>query len=104
MAPQVEPWMTKLDGLRQELKKCYASQKELDIEQRQISARIIGLRNQIGEEACGGLTQEAPEISDDVILRTLDECGGNRTQAAEKLGIPRRRVQRCLGRQKSGQP
>jgi DNA-binding NtrC family response regulator len=101
MAPQLEPWMTKLDRLRQELKTCYERQKELDHERRQVSDRIIELRNQIGEEACGGLTEDPPELSDDVILRTLDECGGNRTQAAEKLGVPRRRVQRCLERRKT---
>ena len=32
----------------------------------------------------------------DIILKTLDECGGNRTKAAEVLGISRRTLQRKL--------
>ena len=32
----------------------------------------------------------------DIILKTLEECGGNRTKAAEVLGISRRTLQRKL--------
>jgi DNA-binding NtrC family response regulator len=31
-----------------------------------------------------------PQIERATILATLEECGGNRTQAAKKLGISRR--------------
>ena len=31
-----------------------------------------------------------------LILRALDECGGNRTKAAEKLGISRRTLHRKI--------
>jgi DNA-binding NtrC family response regulator len=36
------------------------------------------------------------EIERDAILRTLDEVGGNRTQAAQRLGIGLRTLQRKL--------
>jgi DNA-binding NtrC family response regulator len=93
--------ISRLDQLRTELKVCYGQREEFEREKQSLDTRITELREQLSRATLDGVTAPVDQITDDQILRTLDECGGNRTQAAEKLGIPRRRVQRCPERRKT---
>jgi PAS domain S-box-containing protein len=55
---------------------------------------------EILEEHCHSITREGKsllkEIEEDIILKTLEECQGNRTLTAKKLGISRTQLWRFL--------
>jgi len=62
----------------------------------------IGLATQQDSPARGGLNLHQTEQT--LILRALEESGGNRTEAAERLGISRRTLHRRLKELKSSNP
>jgi DNA-binding NtrC family response regulator len=69
---------------------------ELEINDLPTALRAIHPIHHIGSEASGEGALNLAKVESVMIRKALEECGGNRTMAAKKLGISRRTLHRHL--------
>jgi DNA-binding NtrC family response regulator len=95
---QTYPWPENVRELKNTLEGMAVLSEEAVLTERDLPYAILAGRPPAESESTGGVTARGrlEDMERDLILKALEECRGNRTHAAARVGISVRTLQRKL--------